>query len=92
MKKKYNKPTVDIMEINGNDIICASCSAEGKIPVATNQNYRNIFEEILDDNEDGLTRDEFNRGFGKVEDCSIHIDLYCKFTSQGSGITQIAWS
>ena len=93
MKKKYTKPAVEIMEINGNDIICGSCSSEGKTPVKSlSPSKYGALEFLLDTNGDGLTRDEFNQGFGETENCNPSIKAYCKFNSVGPNITQIAWS
>ena len=92
MKRQYNKPTVDIMEIEGNDVICGSCSSEGRRTFEDlSSNEKKGVKRLLDANKDGnLSFDEFNQGFGSGENCRITIDIYCKFTSNGPNL--LAWS
>ena len=91
MKKEYNKPTVEIMEIEGNNVICGTCAEAGRTTVVNNNRIKNILIDYLDYDGDGeLSREEFNKGFGEGDGCNPVIDLYCKFTSNSD--KAIAWS
>ena len=91
MKKKYNKPTVDIMEIEGNDVICGTCSDKGYLTAIDQQSLQFFFEY---DGKKGISDAEKYDTFAKTEDCNLKVNFgkYCKFASVDNKKQGIAWS
>ena len=91
MKKEYNKPTVEIMKIEGNDVICGSCADKGHQTAVNKPLLEQIFNVDRDPN---ISNDEKYNTFSQDETCKYHVDVtdYCKFQSVESGKPGIAWS
>ena len=86
MKKEYNKPTVEIMAIEGNDVICGDCA----VKVGQNNSLKKKYDSIYGDGDGILTREEFDTLFAKEDDCLNKDNTYCKFQSIGDKV--VAWS
>lgn len=88
--KPYEKPRLVALSLNGNEILCGSCSDNKALYLLYNDqtNIATLLDATIGNNDGTLQRSEISNLFGETEGCAQPIDLYCKFSSQ---IT-IAWS
>lgn len=77
MKKKYERPTMDVIEFQLNEAICA-CGAQ----LFDHSTKDACFTKLTTEGE--LLRDKMHINF--AEDCSIPLDNYCYFTSANNTI------
>lgn len=84
--KHYEKPTIEIYSLCGNEAICGGCTNK----LNKNDGNLNTLLGLDYGNKDGvLTEDEANMLFGLDESCQTKIDGYCKFTGTAQNIS---WS
>lgn len=95
--KKYEKPMLIALSLNGNERLCGDCSADPAREWTDIAMDTFIFVVGLNGNStytDGVTKTEFENLFSVkdtgVNDCIVDLttEQYCKFTSQ----IHVAWS
>lgn len=89
--KKYEKPTLTVLSLTGNEQLCGSCSDDGASILLNNDKsgMAEALSQLVGDYEGPLTRDELAGVFGTGETgCGHPVDMYCKFT----GALTVAWS
>lgn len=100
MKKTYEKPKLIALSLSGNNLLCGSCA--GKVTLYDNSTLAQLVLMAAGRNSDydkieGISRGDFDGLFGAESECKGNDDnplikSYCKFTSSGEQITQVAWS
>lgn len=87
--KHYEKPTVEMYSLCGNETICGGCESK----LMNNSNLKQLitmdFPETDSNGDKNLSKDEVLAMFGTGESCKIEIEGYCKFTGTVSGLS---WS
>lgn len=85
--KHYEKPTVEMYSLCGNETICGGCDEKLK----ENENLNILFGLDYGNLDGVLTEEEADMLFGMGDDCKgkIQVEGYCKFTGAAQNIS---WS
>ena len=85
--KYYEKPTVEMYSLNGNETICGGCQV--KLKLEENASIAETLDFLGGNADDVLTKAEVSMIFGSNEDCQNPVETYCKFNGTVSGLS---WS
>lgn len=83
--KHYEKPTVEIYLLSGNETICGGCTNK----LRDNKNLNTLIGLDYGNLDGVLTKQEASMLFGVGEGCHTEVDGYCKFTGTAQSVS---WS
>ena len=83
--KKYEKPTVEIFLLSGNETICGGCVNK----LCDDETLNGEIAWLINDADGVLTKEEASSLFGPEDSCAVEINGYCKFTGTANSIS---WS
>lgn len=81
--KAYQKPTMLVLSISANDMLCGNCT----LPTRNNMDWLLVLDgiqniRVKDTNNDGaISEDETNLFASGEKGCEYEYEGYCKFTS-----------
>lgn len=93
--KKYEKPMLIALSLDGNERLCGDCKDSGADTlIALNKSQFKWLDNVplVGDRDGVLEESDTTYAFGSGGECSVEVAGYCKFTSVDQNFTSIAWS
>lgn len=93
--KKYEKPRLIALSLEGNERLCGDCAEKGATTlIALNKSEFLWLDNIplVGDRDGVLEESDTVNAFGSGEDCTFQVEGYCKFSGADQSFVSIAWS